>query len=420
MRRIHLYLAFLVLALWLPAQLDGQTKTAKRSTPPPAPAKRSTLTIKEIMQRESAAIVAITNLDERGEARKTGTGFIVMAEGVILTNYHVIDGARDARIKLKNGEVYDRVQVIDYDKRRDIAVLQIRATGLPMVTLGDPSTVDVGDDAIAIGNPNGLEHTVSNGVISAKRTDVPGLEGTAVFQTTAPISPGSSGGPLYNNRGEVIGITTAQFRSEGAQNLNFAVDLKYAMLMFGHGPGMNLSLADVAAKENPAPAREERRQSAASQPPPQEQPASGSKAPSATGNRYTEPTGYASIDLQPGWRVEQSDVKNRIMTLVNGRSTVWVYRAESKDAAELFKIWYDAFKQNFAEMTTDGQLVETTLPGGPVKAQWFLMKAKDGSKIRALIGALVTSKGGMVYVGTMSETNTEDRGPISTMFVTLQ
>jgi hypothetical protein len=408
--------------LLLPVQLAAQTGAAKRPRPQPtsnpAPAK---LSIKAIVQRESPAIVAIYNMDSRGEVRSTGTGFIVMSEGVIVTNYHVIEGAHDAQIKLKNGEVFDKVRVVDYDTRRDIAVLQVRSTGLPMVMIGDTAAVEVGDDTIAIGNPKGLEHTVSTGIISARRTDVSGLDGTMVFQTTAPISPGSSGGPLYNDRGEVIGITTAQYK-EG-QNLNFAVDFKYAKLMFGQGPGMNISLAEVAAKEKPAPPpREERAQSA---PPPQRNdppPASsGSKTPDPTGNRYTDPTGYASIDLQPGWRSETPTEKDRIISLTNGPSIIWVNkRPDITDVQQLFNIYVDSFKKGFVEMTEDSKMVDTSLPGGPAKAQWFILKSKDDSKIKLLLGVMVTRRGGLVFTGIISETNTTDRGPISTMFVSLE
>jgi S1-C subfamily serine protease len=407
--------------LLLPIQLTAQTAPAKRPRPQPtsnpAPAK---LTIKEIVQRESPAIVAIYNMDSRGDVRSTGTGFIVMSEGIIITNYHVIEGAHDAQIKLKNGEVFDRVRVVDYDRRRDIAVLQVRSTGLPMVMIGDTTTVEVGDETIAIGNPKGLEHTVSTGIISARRTDVSGLDGTMVFQTTAPISPGSSGGPLYNDRGEVIGITTAQYK-EG-QNLNFAVDFKYAKLMFGQGPGMNITLAEVTAKEKPAQAREERAQSS---PPPQQNnppPASGgSKAPDPTGNRYRDPTGYASIDLQPGWRSEPTTEKDRIMSLTNGPAIIWVTkRPDITNVQQLFTTYYDSFKKSFVEMTEDSKMVDTSLPGGPAKAQWFILKSNDGSKLKLLLGVMVTSRGGLVFTGIISDTNTADRGPISTMFVSLE
>jgi hypothetical protein len=408
-----------VLFLW-PAYLAAQTAPKRPRPQPtsnPAPAK---LTVKEVVQREAPAIVAIYNMDARGDVRSTGTGFIVMAEGVIITNYHVIEGAHDAQIKLKNGEVFDRVRVIDYDKRRDIAVLQVRSTGLPMVMIGDSATVEVGDDTIAIGNPKGLEHTVSTGIISARRTDVTGLDGTMVFQTTAPISPGSSGGPLYNDRGEVIGITTAQYK-EG-QNLNFAVDFKYAKLMFGQGPGMNMTLAEVTAKEKPAPPpQQERAQSA---PPPQQSapPASsGSKAPDPTGNRYTDPSGYASIDLQPGWRTETPTEKDRVISLTNGPSIIWVTkRPDITDVQRLFTTYYDSFKKGFVEMTEDSKMVDTSLPGGPAKAQWFILKSNDGSKIKLLLGVMVTRRGGVVFTGITSEANTTDRGPISTMFVSIE
>jgi S1-C subfamily serine protease len=143
--------------------------------------------------------------------------------GIIVTNFHVIRGAASLQVKMKDGEIYDRVEVLDYDQRRDIAVLKIRAfKTLPSLALADRE-VEAGEEAVAIGNPQGLEHTVSTGVVSAFRQ----AEGYRLMQISVPISPGSSGGPLFSMDGKVIGITSAGVVSEGAQNLNFAVPIMY-------------------------------------------------------------------------------------------------------------------------------------------------------------------------------------------------
>lgn len=403
------------LAQGRPSKASGPAKTS-------APAKTSgpvKLTVKEIVQRESPAIVAISNLDERGEPQSTGTGFIVMAEGVIITNFHVVDGAHDARIKLKNGEIYDRVQVVDYDKRRDIAVLQIRATGLPMVTLGDSEKIDVGDEVVAIGNPKGLEHTVSTGIISARRTDVAGMEGTKVFQTTAPISPGSSGGPLYNERGEVIGITTAQFRGEGMQNLNFAVDFKYAMLMFGHGPGMGMTLAEMTNKEHPQQTRQEPARAS--------QPAPPSSTPSSSGgeNVYTEPTNQVTVTVRSGWTAKPgSDVNNGwIMEISKGDMVISVQRRLSEtDINAIFQRGEEAILKTAEQNGDPSKVVEgVNNEKRPFKARFYPTKTKSGKSQTIFLGAVATSRTRLLVIaflpGTIPDADIDD---VSNMFLSMR
>jgi S1-C subfamily serine protease len=193
-----------------PARVEGQAG-AKRYTVP------------ELVKAMSPAVVYIGNVNGRGEVTSFGSGFVVDATGIIVTNYHVIDGASDLQVKMKDGEIYDRVDVLEYDQRRDIAVIKIRAfKTLPTVAL-DEGEVEAGDDAVAIGNPKGLEHTVSAGIVSAFRQ----ADGYRLIQISVPISPGSSGGPLFNLQGKVIGITSAGVVADGAQNLNFAVPIAY-------------------------------------------------------------------------------------------------------------------------------------------------------------------------------------------------
>src|SRR3990172_7449978 len=175
MRTTRLTAFLLGICLFLPAAAGAQEK----------------ISVKEIVQRESPAIVSIYNLDARGEVRGTGTGFIVKADGVVITNFHVIEGAQGLLIKLKNAEGYERMWVMFFDPRRDIAVLIAQGVQLPTVSLGDSEKMEQGDWCVAIGNPKGLEHTVSDGLVSALRV----IEGNKMFQISVPISPGSSGGP---------------------------------------------------------------------------------------------------------------------------------------------------------------------------------------------------------------------------------
>jgi hypothetical protein len=188
-------------------------------------------TVPELARTMSPAVVFIGNVNPKGQVESIGSGFIVDPNGTIVTNYHVIEGASALQVKTLDGEIYDRVDVIDYDQRRDLAVIKVRAfKPLPTVTLGD-GTVEPGEEAVAIGNPKGLEHTVSAGIISAFRQ----AEGYRLIQISVPISPGSSGGPLFNLEGKVIGITSAGVIAEGAQNLNFAVPIEYVRPLLASG-----------------------------------------------------------------------------------------------------------------------------------------------------------------------------------------
>ena len=164
----------------------------------------------------------------RRETKGLGTGFIVDAAGVILTNNHVIKDADVITVRLSNDHEYP-ARVVGRDPRTDMAVVKIDERGLTPLAFGDSDAIDVGDWVVAIGNPFGLSHTVSAGIISAKgrnRDDVP-LEPSGYYnflQTDASINPGNSGGPLLNLKGDVVGINTA-IRGGGAQGIGFAIPI---------------------------------------------------------------------------------------------------------------------------------------------------------------------------------------------------
>jgi len=147
-----------------------------------------------------------------------GSGFVVAADGRIATNLHVIGGAREATVVLADGRELTHPDVLAVDEKRDLIVLRVAATGLRPLPLGDSSRVRAGDRVVAIGHPLGLSNTVSDGLVSAVREVSPGI---SVLQLSAPISPGSSGGPLLDDRGQVIGIST--LLSTRGQNLNFGL-----------------------------------------------------------------------------------------------------------------------------------------------------------------------------------------------------
>jgi hypothetical protein len=148
-----------------------------------------------------------------------GTGFLVSPDGVIVTNYHVIESGNVGIVKFSDGTVVPVDGVLAADKVRDLAIIKIHGKNFRTLTLGNSDRMEIGDDVVAIGNPLGLELTVSNGILSGVRTVK--KEGGKFLQITAPISHGSSGGPLFNMSGEVIGITSMYF--EGGENLNFAI-----------------------------------------------------------------------------------------------------------------------------------------------------------------------------------------------------
>lgn len=169
--------------------------------------------------------------DKDGKPVGQGSGFLVSKNGLIVTNYHVISEGNSAVVKLPDGAFYVVDGVLAADKIRDIAVIKAHGQNFRTLTLGNSDRVLVGEEVVAIGNPLSLESTVSNGIVSAVREVKE--EGGKFLQITAPISPGSSGGPLFNMAGEVIGITTMYLK--GGENLNFAIPINDAKsLLLNH------------------------------------------------------------------------------------------------------------------------------------------------------------------------------------------
>ena len=157
-----------------------------------------------------------------------GSGFIVHADGVVLTNAHVVEGADEVRVKLSDRREF-KGKVAGIDKLTDVAVVKIDAKDLPTVKLGDPSQIRVGEWVLAIGSPFGFENTVTAGIVSGTSRSLP--EGTYVpfIQTDAAVNPGNSGGPLFNLRGEVIGVTSAIYsRTGGYMGVAFAIPIDVA------------------------------------------------------------------------------------------------------------------------------------------------------------------------------------------------
>jgi Trypsin-like peptidase domain len=179
--------------------------------------------IPAIAKAANGAIVTIVMAnDERPIAR--GTGFLVRADGTIITNYHVIATGNVAVVKFADGTILPVDGLLATDKLHDLAIIKIHGKTFPTLTLGNSDQIQVGDDVVAIGNPLGLELTVSNGILSGIRRDE--KEDDKLLQITAPISRGSSGGPLFNMFGEVVGINAMYL--EGGESLNFAIPINNA------------------------------------------------------------------------------------------------------------------------------------------------------------------------------------------------
>ena len=174
-------------------------------------------------------------LPQREREQSLGSGVIVSPEGYVLTNNHVVDGATDVRVTLSDKREY-KAQVIGTDPKTDIAVLKLTGDKFNAITLGDSGKVQVGDYALAIGDPFGVGQTVTMGIVSAKGRGNLGIEDYEDFiQTDAPINPGNSGGALVNDRGELVGINTAilSHGSGGNEGIGFAIPINLARNVMG-------------------------------------------------------------------------------------------------------------------------------------------------------------------------------------------
>ncbi|HEU4442106.1 MAG TPA: DegQ family serine endoprotease [Burkholderiales bacterium] len=165
----------------------------------------------------------------RPESRSLGSGFIISADGFILTNAHVVDGADEINVRFTDKREF-KAKVIGADRRTDIAVIKVDATGLPAVRFGDPTKLKVGEWVVAIGSPFGFENTVTAGIVSAKGRSLPQENFVPFIQTDVAINPGNSGGPLFNMRGEVVGINSQIYsRTGGFMGLSFAIPIDVAL-----------------------------------------------------------------------------------------------------------------------------------------------------------------------------------------------
>lgn len=163
------------------------------------------------------------------ERRGTGSGFIISGDGLILTNHHVVDGADEIKVRLTDNREFTG-KVLGSDAKTDIAVVKINATDLPYLTMGDSDELKVGEWVAAIGSPFGLDNTVTAGIVSAKSRKLPSDQYVPFIQTDVAVNPGNSGGPLFNMKGEVVGINSQIFSTSGGfMGLSFAIPSNLAM-----------------------------------------------------------------------------------------------------------------------------------------------------------------------------------------------
>lgn len=208
----------------------GSAPRATRVAAPIAPVKDGTdahtPTERTIIQVARGASPAVVSVVQKGVG--SGSGIIIEADGVIITNAHVVGNAGTVEVSLADGRKLPG-RVLGGDASVDVAVVRVQGDNLPVAPIGDSDRLEVGQTAIAIGNPLGLDRSVTSGIVSAVNRDPRGIGLDGLIQTDAAISPGNSGGPLLDSQGRVIGINTVVLRAPGSEGLGFAVPINLAV-----------------------------------------------------------------------------------------------------------------------------------------------------------------------------------------------
>jgi hypothetical protein len=221
--RARSFVAVILLAIGIWGAAATLVRPQTRLTP--GQSARGPKTATQILDENTDAIVLI--VAGGGGSLKLGSGLFVQPKGLLLTSLHIIEGMELVGVKLpSNGSVVWARNATGFDSDNDLVVLRVETAPAKSARLGDSDEVRVGEPIVVVGNPEGLEQTVSNGLVSAIRE----LGGRKLFQISAPISEGSSGSPVFNEYGEVIGVVVSSIQS--GQNLNFAVPINYAKPLF--------------------------------------------------------------------------------------------------------------------------------------------------------------------------------------------
>lgn len=188
------------------------------------------LSVGEIVESVAKSVVTI----ETNNA--TGSGVILDSSGIVVTNFHVIEGESEAIIRLENGDEFTDIAVVDIDPVKDIALLKIKTFDESVSPFGNSNSLNVGDDVVIIGSPRGFQQSVTTGIVSAIRESGDGYK---LIQTDAAISPGSSGGGMYNSEGELVGIVVSKLVD--AENINFVIPINYVRGMYSTETKYSLS-----------------------------------------------------------------------------------------------------------------------------------------------------------------------------------
>ena len=236
-------IAVAVAVLWISGLLGRIISPTEPTTIPAKPLAFSEDT--SAIEAADASVVKIFCYDYDGELAATGSGFVAFDGSTIITNYHVMTSAYTCKISTNQDISYEVSKILCYSKEQDIAILQLaKDTGLQPLTLGDSSIIKKGESVVAIGSPLGIKNTVSTGVLSGRLME----DSMDVLQFTAPISSGSSGGALFDNNGNVIGITYASYIN--GQNLNLAIPIELAVKLYDT-KGVAKSVSSICVEENP-------------------------------------------------------------------------------------------------------------------------------------------------------------------------
>jgi S1-C subfamily serine protease/tetratricopeptide (TPR) repeat protein len=235
----------------------------------------------EIIRQTMPGVVSILMYNEKGQQQGSGSGFVVGSDGIVVTNFHVIQGVSAAQVITKQGDKFDVSGAIMYDRVKDFAILKIPAFDLPVIQLGNSNNIELGENVLAIGDPKGVfTGTVSSGIISTKARE---LDGSTWIQTSTPVSHGNSGGPLLNQRAEAVGVISRGRNFDG-QNFNFAVPINYVRGALQLGTQIKYSLPELAKTE----AALER------------------AAFEMTYAKYSDPGGIFSLAVLKEWRIQHA------------------------------------------------------------------------------------------------------------------
>jgi S1-C subfamily serine protease len=241
--------------------------------------------VEPVANRSLPAVVTVLSFDGDGKQLGIGSGFIVREDGLVVTCYHVIQNASAVEVRNKEIGSYRVKGVVEVDRKMDFAVLKIAAEDLPVVPMGDSSLVKLGEGVVAIGNPKGLSGTISAGLISQINEE----KDFTILQTSAPIYPGNSGGPLINKRGEVIGIVAA--RVADGPTLGLAGPINYARTALQNNVSVKYTIGEMARHEKRI-SEEEREESLA-------------RVIRGNFTQYEDPDGLFSLVVPKNWHVQR-------------------------------------------------------------------------------------------------------------------